>query len=50
MWPKPRRPLLTSGDLNAISKAARAAARMKVQQKRLQKLGLLPKPKTCPKK
>lgn len=43
-WPKGRKPLLTGGDLNAISRAARAAGRMKTQQKRLQKLGLLPKP------
>lgn len=46
MWPPGRKPLLTGGDLNAISRAARAAGRMKTQQKRLQKLGLLPKPKT----
>ena len=45
MWPPGRKPLLTGGDLNAISRAARAAGRMKTQQKRLQKLGLLPKPK-----
>lgn len=43
-WPKGRRPLLTGGDLNAISRAARAATRMKTQQKRLEKLGLLKKP------
>jgi hypothetical protein len=42
-WVPPRKPLLTGGDLNAISRAARAASRMKTQQKRLQKLGLLPK-------
>lgn len=46
MWPPGRKPLLTGGDLNAISRAARAAGRMKTQQKRLQKLGLLPKPKS----
>lgn len=45
-WPPGRKPLLTGGDLNAISRAARAAGRMKTQQKRLQKLGLLPKPTT----
>jgi len=43
MWPKARRPLLTGGDLNCISKASRAANRMKTQTKRLQKLGMLPK-------
>jgi hypothetical protein len=45
-WVPGRRPLLTGGDLNAISRAARAAGKMKTQQKRLQKLGLLPKPKS----
>jgi hypothetical protein len=44
-WVPPRKPLLTGGDLNAISRAARAAGRMKVQQKRLEKLGLLQKPR-----
>ena len=43
MYPKPRRPLLTGGDLNCIAKASRAASRMKTQTKRLQKLGMLPK-------
>lgn len=43
MWPASRKPLLTAGDLNAISRASRAAGRMKTQQKRLQKLGLLKK-------
>ena len=45
-WPAPRRPLLTGGDLNAIATAARAARRMQTAQKRMQKLGMLPKPKT----
>lgn len=45
-WAPGRRPLLTGGDLNAISRAARAAGKMKTQQKRLQKLGLLAKPKS----
>lgn len=45
MYPRGRKPLLTGGDLNAISRASRAAKKMKVQQKRLQKLGLLAKPK-----
>lgn len=43
-WVPGRKPLLTGGDLNAISKAARAASRLKTQQKRLEKLGLLKKP------
>lgn len=43
-WPKARRPLLTGGDLNAITRASQAANRMKKQQRRLQKLGLLKKP------
>jgi len=45
-WPAPRRPLLTGGDLNAIATAARAARRMQTASKRLQKLGMLPKPKS----
>lgn len=44
MWPRGRRPLLTGGDMNAITKAARAARRVRGTQKKLQKLGLLPKP------
>jgi len=44
MWPQPRRPLLTGGDLNAISKASRAASRIERQTKRLQKLGMMRKP------
>lgn len=44
MYPKPRRPLLTGGDLKCIATASRAASRMKTQTKRLQKLGMLPKP------
>jgi hypothetical protein len=43
-WVPGRKPLLTGGDLNAISRAARAARRVKTTQKRLQKLGLLKKP------
>ena len=45
MWVPARKPLLTGGDLNAIAKAARAARRVKVQQKRLESLGLLKRPK-----
>jgi len=43
-WIPGRKPLLTGGDLNAIARASRAANKMKTQQKRLQKLGLLAKP------
>jgi hypothetical protein len=43
-WIPGRKPLLTGGDLNAISRAARAASRVKTQQKRLESLGLLKKP------
>lgn len=46
MWPRGRKPLLTGGEMNAITKAARAARRVKGTSKKLQKLGLLPKPKT----
>jgi len=45
MWPAARKPLLTGGDLKAISQAARAAKRLQTQTKRLQKMGMLPKPK-----
>jgi len=44
MWPKGRRPLLTGGDMAAISKAARAAGRLERTTKRLQKIGLMKKP------
>jgi hypothetical protein len=43
-WVPGRKPLLTGGDLNAISRAARAASRVKTTQKRLMKLGLLKRP------
>lgn len=46
MYPKGRRPLLTGGDLNAITKAGNAATRLNNQRKRLEKLGLLKKPAT----
>lgn len=46
MWPPGRKPLLTGGDLNAISRATRAARRIETQTKRLQKLGLLAKPRS----
>lgn len=37
MYPKPRRPLGTSGDLNAVTKAASFARRLKSNNKRLKK-------------
>jgi len=40
-WPKPRRPLMTGGDLNCITKAARVATRLKATSKRLKKLGMI---------
>jgi len=43
-WPAGRKPLLTGGDMRAISIAARAAARLERTQKRLQKIGLMKKP------
>jgi len=44
LYPRGRRPLLTGGEMRAISIAARAATRVKSNNKRLLKLGLLPKP------
>jgi hypothetical protein len=38
-WPKPRRPLGTSGELAAVSKASRFGKRLKLQEKRLKRLG-----------
>ena len=49
-WIPGRKPLLTGGDLNAIARAARAAGKMKTQQKRLEKLGLLKKSKAAARK
>jgi len=44
MWPRGRRPLLTGGDMRAISTAARAGRRLEGATKRLQKIGLMKKP------
>jgi len=44
MWPRGRRPLLTGGDMRAISTAARAGKRLEGATKRLQKIGLMKKP------
>jgi len=43
-WPRGRRPLLTGGEMRAISKAAAAAGKLQRTTKRLQKIGMLPKP------
>ena len=50
-WPRGRRPLLTGGEMRAISTAASAAKRLQRKQKQLMSLGLLPKPtrKAAPK-
>lgn len=44
MWPAGRKPLLTGGDMRAISTASRAGKRMDVATKRLQKMGMMKKP------
>jgi len=43
-WPKGRAPLLTGGDRNCITRAARAAKAIQRTEKQLQKLGMLKKP------
>ena len=43
-WPRGRRPLLTGGDMRAISTASSAAKKLQRKQKQLQSLGLLKKP------
>ena len=44
MWPKARKPLLTGGEMRAISIAATAGRRLERTTKRLQKIGLMKKP------
>lgn len=44
MWPAGRKPLLSGGDMRAISIAARAGKRMEGATKRLQRLGMMKKP------
>jgi len=44
MWPAGRRPLLSGGDMSAISTAARAGKRLDLATKRLQKMGMMKKP------
>lgn len=45
MWPAGRKPLLTGGDMRAISIASRAAHRFEKTEKRLQAMGMLKKPR-----
>lgn len=46
MWPKGRKPLLTGGDLNAVSTASRVGRRMDDMSARLRHMGLMkPLPK-----
>jgi len=47
-WDPGRRPLLTGGERNAITKAAAAARKIQRTQKQLQKLGMLKKPSSRP--
>jgi len=49
-WPRGRRPLLTGGEMRAISTAAAAARKLQRKQQDLMDLGLLPKPKPRRKK
>lgn len=44
MWPRGRRPLLTGGDMRAISQASTAANKLERKTKQLQDLGMLKKP------
>jgi len=44
MWPAGRKPLLTGGDMRAISIAARSAKRLEGATKRLQRMGMMKKP------
>jgi len=43
-WPRGRKPLLTGGEMRAISIAARAGRRVELATKRLQKIGMMKKP------
>lgn len=44
MWPRGRKPLLTGGEMRAISVASRAATRLTNAAVRLQEIGLIKKP------
>ena len=46
MWPRGRKPLLTGGEMRAISIASRAAGRLTRTAVRLQEIGLIKKPVT----
>jgi len=48
MWPAGRKPLLSGGDMRAISIAARAGRRLEGATKRLQRLGMMKKPASRP--
>lgn len=50
MWPRGRRPLLTGGEMRAISTASKAAVKVQSKVKQLQDLGLLKKPMARKKK
>ena len=43
-WPRGRRPLLTGGEMRAISTASSAAKKLQRKEKQLQELGLLKRP------
>jgi len=43
-WPAGRKPLLSGGDMRAISTAARAGRRLEGATKRLQRMGMMKKP------
>jgi len=43
-WPRGRRPLLTGGEMRAISTASSAAKKLQRKQKQLESLGLLKRP------
>ena len=43
-WPRGRRPLLTGGEVRAISVASSAAKKLQRKQKQLEEMGLLKKP------
>jgi len=47
MWPAGRKPLLSGGDMRAISIAARAGRRLEGATKRLQRLGMMKKPSSA---
>lgn len=46
-WAPPTRPLLTGGEVSALTKAASASGRIQTKIKALRKSGLFPKEKVC---